>query len=223
MDVLLHLLAVLARNRLLLLPAFLLLAFCGWGPSPWRRWMWRLAMVACGLGIFFGAPVLSDWLLYRVGQTATAQVTGTYATWTEINDHDVVGYNVLIRVAPDKLVESRFEDDEVNVFPPADFDYPQPNETFDVRYVPGFPRDFIILTDDDSPWARRQRCNDVSLRLTAAQQRYDFAHGAIPYRQPYVAAIDAYLQQGCAGGAEGTASFLNDRARAEAGQVDPAE
>lgn len=223
MDVLLHLLAMLARNRILLLPVCLLITFVGWRPSTRHRWIWTLAIVGSGLGIFVGAPILSDWSLYQLGQTATARVIGTYSTGIKVNDHDVVGYNVLIRTAPDTVVESRFEDDEVNIFPPADFDYPQPDETFDVRYLAGFPRDFVLLTDDDSPWARRQRCNGLSLRLTAAQRQFDFARGASLSRQPYVAAIDAYLQQGCAGDAEGVASFLKDRARAVAGLGDAVE
>ncbi len=217
MDIPLHLLAVLARNRNLVLPAVLLFAFFGWSPAA-HRWMWKLAVVGLGLGGFVGTPLLTDWLLYRLGQTATAQVVGHYRTWVEVNDHDVVGYTVLIRTASDGVLESRFEDDEPNVYPATDVSDPQPGETFDVRYLARFPRDFVILSDDDSPWARRQRCDALSLRLTAAHQRFDFAQGAPAYRQPYVAAIDAYLQLGCAGGADGSASFLDDRNRAVDGR-----
>ena len=86
-----------------------------------------------------------------MSQTATAQVVGTYQTSVQLNDRYVVGYDVLIRDAGGEIFNSRFEDDEFNVFPPADFSYARPGESFGVRFLPRFPKEFIILTDDDSP------------------------------------------------------------------------
>ncbi len=217
-----HVAVLLARNRLWLLPGFLIVAFVAGAPGR-RRIAARSLIAGLGLANLLGGPLLCGWLLYRVGQTATAQVVGTYQTSVQVNDRDVVGYDVLIRVAGGEVFDSRFEDDEFNVFPPADFSYPRPGESFGVRFLPRFPRDFIILTDDDSPWTRRQRCDALSLRLTGAEQRFDFARGAEPFRMSYAAAIDAYLAQGCAGGEPGPASFRQDRARALAGQLRPTD
>ncbi len=183
----------------------------------------RILIVGLGVGCFLGGPLLCGWLLYRVGQTATAQVVSTYQTSIQANDHDVVGYNVLIRDALGNVFASRFEDDEFNVFPPADVSYPRIGESFGVRFLPGYPRDFIMLTDDDSPWTRRYRCDALSLRLSDAEQRFEFARGAASFRPPYVEAIDAYLAQGCAGDEPGPASFRKERARAMAGELRPTE
>ena len=221
MDVLLHVALLLARNRLWLLPGFLVLAFFVAGAPGRRRIDARSLIAGLGLANFLGGPLLCGWLLYRVGQTATAQVVGTYQTSVQVNDRDVVGYDVLIRDAGGEVFDSRFEDDEFNVFPPADFSYPRPGESFGVQFLPRFPRDFIILTDDDSPWTRHQRCDALS--LTGAEQRFDFARGAESFRMPYAAAIDAYLAQGCAGGEPGPASFRQDRARALSGQLRPTD
>ena len=221
MILLLHLAFFLARNRLWLLPGFVVLLLVV--PSmPGRR---RLAVqgliVALGVGNFLGGPLLCGWLLYRVGETATAQVVSTYGTSTQVNDHDVVGYNVLIRDGHGDTFASRFEDDEVNTYPPSDFSYPRVGESFGVRFLPGFPRDFIMLTDDDSPWTRRFHCDALSLRLSDAEQRFEFARGAVPFRMPYAEAIDAFLAQGCAGEEPGPTSFRQDHARAVAGEVLP--
>ncbi len=63
----------------------------------------------------------------------------------------------------------------------------------------------------------------LSLRLTGAEQRFDLARGAEPFRMPYATAIDAYLAQGCAGDEPGPASFRQDRTRAWPGQLRPTE
>lgn len=218
MDLPLHLAFVLARNRWWLLPIFLILPFLVAGTSGrWKVVAWTL-IVGLGVGNFLVGPLLCDWLLYRTGQTAAAQVVGTYETSTEINDRDVVGCYVLVRDTRVNVFPSRFEDDEFNILPPSDFSYPRRGESFGVRFLPGFPRDFIILTDDDSPWTRRQRCDVLSLRLSDAEQRFEFARGAQAFRMPYVAAIDAYLDQGCAGPEPSPESFRQERMHALAGQ-----
>ena len=124
MAFLIHLVCLLARHRFLVLPAFLLLAISGGGVSGRHKTGWRWLAGSLAFANFFGSPVLGAWLLYRVGETASAQVTGTFATWVNINDRDVVGYDVLIRQADGKVISTRFEDDEFTLFPPQNFALP---------------------------------------------------------------------------------------------------
>ncbi len=219
MSLPLHLVALLARERFWLVPVFVILLVLVPGGRGARTVAGRLLVAALGAGNLLGGPLLSGWLLAREGQAGTAQVVGTYRTWTEVNGHQVVGYHVLIRDEGGTVYESRFADDELNVFPPADFSEPRVGERFYVRFLPGFPRDFVMITDADSPWNRRNRCDVLSLRLSEAERRFGFGGGAVPFRAPYVAAIDAYLAQGCAGEEPGPQTFRDDRAHAVAGEV----
>ncbi len=134
MGILIHLVSLLARHRFLVLAAFLLAVFSG---TTFTN--------------FVGSPPLGAWLLYCFGQTAEAQVTGNYATLINTNDRNVIGYNVIVRQADGHVISTAFED-EFNIFPPQSCAYPQPDETFDVRYLPDFSRDFVIVTDDASVW-----------------------------------------------------------------------
>ncbi len=68
------------------------------------------------------------------------EVTGDYATSIDANDRNVIGYNVIVRQADGHVISTAFEDDEFNMFPPQSFAYPQPDETFDMRTLPDFPR-----------------------------------------------------------------------------------
>lgn len=221
MIVLTHVVCLLARHRFLVLVASLLLAVSGGAAFGRLRVRWGLLVGMTAFTNFIGSPLLGAWLLYSFGQPAAAQVTGTYTTWININDRDVVGYNVMIRQTDGKVISTRFEDDEFNMFPPESFAQPQPDETFDVRYLPDFPRDFIIVTNDASVWAHRQHCYLLSERLTTAEQRFKFARGAAPFRQPYALTIDGYLAGGCAENAEVVDQYRKDQARALSGIVDP--
>jgi len=50
----------------------------------------------------------------------------------------------------------------------------RPGEKFKVRYLLSFPRDFVIITNDDSPWARGLACNSLEQRVFEAERKYEF-------------------------------------------------
>ena len=74
---------------------------------------------------------------------------------------------------------------------------PRPGEKFNVRYLLSFPRDFVIITNDDSPWARGLACNSLEQRVFEAERKYEFGDHAPAYRNPYADAIEAAIAGGC--------------------------
>lgn len=118
---------------------------------------------------------LADQLLHRVGVAAAATITGSYGTSTQYNNHDVVGYNVLVR-APGGTLTTSFEDDDFNVYPPHNATrYPGEGDVFTVRYLSGFPGDLTIVADDGSPWAFGMRCAALGDAAAQAERRAGFS------------------------------------------------
>ncbi len=180
-----HGLAIAARLRFFLLPAFiflpLLLGLAGKKSSGQPAKPSRLAFIlppaiAFGvLNIIFG-PALSTRLIHALGESGAATVTGTFDTATQYNNHNVVGFHVLMRRPSGNVVTERFEDDEFNVYPPHNgTSYPDVGALFTVRYLPHFPRDFVILTDDASPYAQALRCGGLEKADSEAHQRAEFS------------------------------------------------
>jgi hypothetical protein len=179
-----HLLYMLARNGFLLMQplgigAALLMIFggdrvsarrayapaAGWPPSGPRDlarfWPVATGAVLLGLGLLnaLAGPALAYRLVDRFGVSGAAVATGGFATNTLYNHQPVVGYRVLIRTAPHRFAQAQFRTDSFNVVPSgAAVIYPQPGEVFTARYLPHHPKDFIILSDDASPWARDHAC-----------------------------------------------------------------
>ena len=130
------------------------------------------------LNLIFG-PSLSTRMIHALGESGAATVIRTFGTATQYNNHDVVGFHVLIRRPSGKVVNERFEDDEINVYPPHNAtSYPDVGTLFTMRYLPHFPRDFVILADDASPFAQGLRCSDLQKSDTEAHQRADFSKAA---------------------------------------------
>lgn len=59
------------------------------------------------------------------------------------------------------------------------------------------PQDFVIITDDDSPWARHLACGPLEQKMFEAERKYEFADRAPDYRGPYIETIEAAIAGGC--------------------------
>ena len=127
-----------------------------------------VGIVALILEMFFGNS-WADRLLYRYGTAAAATITDRYGTSVQYNNHNVVGYHVLIRTPRGDTVSTGFEDDDFNVYPPHNATtYPGESDIFTVRYLPILPSEFVIVSDDGSPWGRARRCAEMQRRHDAA-------------------------------------------------------
>ncbi|CCE04725.1 hypothetical protein BRAS3843_1110013 [Bradyrhizobium sp. STM 3843] len=165
-DTLLHVLYDLAQSRFLVLFACIFLGLGAQIVPPFRpradgqarfRTLIPIPLgVVLGVGNLIYGTELSANFIHRYGMQGQATVTGSYDTGNSYNDQRVMGHNVLIRTADAKTVETSFTDADFNVYPPANgVYYPQQGDIFNVSYIASFPQDFIIISNDDSPWARR--------------------------------------------------------------------
>ncbi len=142
-----------------------------------------------------------DWvaaLIYRFGSQAPATVTGTFPTNDVYNNQDVVGFHVLIRLTDGTIVETTFRSDDFNVYPPRNATrYPDSGDVFTVRYLRGYPDDFVIVRNDGSPWSNRLRCEDLAVEADQADRKTSFAQQNLAFRQAAQAAHDALQSAGC--------------------------
>lgn len=127
------------------------------------------------LFVFFGSWLTTP-LIYRHGETGEGVVTGQHRTADFYNDQPVTGFDIVIRKADGGLVRTGFRSDSFNVYPPANrVRYPTAGARFNVRYLSHHPEDFVIVANDDSPWARSLRCGDLRRALATARREHDFA------------------------------------------------
>jgi hypothetical protein len=154
MDILWHVIYFLAASKFLSLFLAYLTLPIAIGLSVWKRRFaifFAILPVLGFLNAFFGTEIAAD-VLHGFGEKGSATITGSHDTSTIYNDHDVVGYHVLLSTADDKVVETSFEDDDFNIYPPKNsVVYPGIGDHFSVYYLRSFPEDFVIVDNDDSP------------------------------------------------------------------------
>lgn len=152
-----------------------------------------------GLGLFgFLGSWLTNPLIYHNGETGEGVVTGEYSTASTYNMERVIGFNVVIRKADGGVVRTSFRSNSFNVYPAAnEVRYPQAGVRFNVRYLPVHPEDFVIITDDNSPYSRSLRCRDLLQELATAGQAANFAPGDTGLARARDAALAAARAGGC--------------------------
>jgi hypothetical protein len=219
----LNLIAMLARWRFELLFAFIVGGVAIdiiFSTKSTHSATWFLFFTGIGLINVLLGPTLSADLLHRFGATGAATITGAFPTSTQYNNHNVAGYDVLIQGADGKVTKVSFRDDDFNVYPSHNATtYPGPGDRFNVRYLKDYPASFVILADDDSPWARQLRCAPLQSGVAQANQAYEFNRASPALRRDYLAAIHAALKSpDCEISATERADFTQDIANIQAGR-----
>jgi hypothetical protein len=205
-DTALHVLHALVSWRFFLVPVFIMVPVFAMvaraGSASRRGLVWSILAipigVVLGVGNVIAGPELSATLIHRFGNQGQAILTGSFDTGNVYNDRRVMGHNVLIRTTNGQTIETRFEDDDFNVYPQDDsVYYPQEGDRFNVSYLERYPSDFVIISDDDSPWAKALRCSELQSAMNEADSKRRFAPDSSAFRKSYEDATQAAKAAGC--------------------------
>jgi hypothetical protein len=221
MDILWHVIYFLATSTFLSL-------FIGFTGLPiiigLSVWLGRFVVFAAFipvlafLCVFFGTEIATP-IIHTYGEKGSATITGSYNTATVYNNHNVVGYHVLLKTADGKVVETSFEDDDFNIYPPKNsVVYPGVGDHFTVYYLRSFPQDFVIVDNDDSPWAKDLRCGRLRNDVQEANAKYEFDRSNTGYRSNYIGLINKLLDEKCVDDDDEVDAFHHDIENVEAGQ-----
>lgn len=167
-------------------------------------------MIFLGLGCVFGigfplifgfaflGSSLATNLVYRYGVDGEGIITGRFQTGAMYNEEPVQGYRVMIQTREGDTLETSFQSDRFNVYPASnEVTYPPSGIKFTTRYLPAYPEDFVIVSNDDSPWARSMRCFALNERVQELKTMRAFSADDPDYRRRYDQAVADAAAAGC--------------------------
>ena len=170
-------------------------------PRAAGRWLGLLAVIVIPLFVvnLVAGTWVSTWLVYHLGEAGSATITASRPTGTVYNNHFVRAYDVLIRTAEGPVVETGFADDDFNIYPQHNLTrYPAGGDRFTVRYLRHYPKNFVIVGDDGSPWAHGLVCDRLEQQVQDAVAKNNFAPDSAAYRAAMEAAQRTLQTAGCA-------------------------
>ena len=142
---------------------------------------------------FFVGNILNAWFLAKFGTNGTAIITSAEQTSSMMNEHYIWEYDVVIKTASGKAVESQFTTSNVSIYPIRNsIQIPSPNQTFVVRYIPGYEKNMVIMSDE-SEYGKR-RINNENLKVVEKEKKkYEFSPETDEFRKSYIAAMRHYI------------------------------
>jgi hypothetical protein len=141
----------LTRQSELAVPLFLAVGFVfSFVLVSWRRnKVWYLLILPfflMGLANVFTARIWNALFLERFGTDGTAVITQTYPTGSTLNHQPVWGYVARLTTADQRNVTVQFDTLTASTYPISnEIVIPAPGERFAIRYVTGFPANFVIM------------------------------------------------------------------------------
>jgi hypothetical protein len=203
----LHVLAFFARIRFYLLPVLVILPglLVGWLASRRKasgrtmaRPIWILAPILYGILNLVLGPRLINIAIYHLGVAGGAVVTATHGTSSQYNNQNIYRHDMLMRTVEGEVVKTGFDTDDFNVYPDHNaVIYPGVGDAFTVRYLSHFPKDFVIVANDQSPWATRLRCRSLNTAAESAGEALAFAPDDAKAKDAAAAAHRARVDAGC--------------------------
>lgn len=191
---------LLANHRVLLvfaLPLLLLVVAIWYHSRTGKRWLYFLIPSVFTLGILnvFTGPWVNAAFLNWAGTPGTAIVVDKRDAGWMLNEQPAHVYDVLATTADGQELILQFDSMAVSIWPVRSrMLIPPINERFAIRYVPGFARNFVIMSDD-SDYGRRWLLSEARGPLDRARRMHEASPANMEFAQAYQDALRSFLAQ----------------------------
>ena len=141
----------LTRQSELAVPLFVAIGFMfSFILVSWRRnEVWYLLILPfflMGVANVFTARIWNALFLERFGTDGTAVITQVAPTGSTINHQPVWDYMARLTTADHESMTAEFDTLSATIYPISNMIViPAPDQPFAIRYIPGFPENFVIM------------------------------------------------------------------------------
>ncbi len=163
--------------------------------SWWRRApgyaivVFPLAMLNIFLGSFLNATFLN-----AVGERGEAVIVNAEETNSTLNEQYIWRYEAVLRTVEGRDVEVVFHTNTATLWPLENtIRIPARDQPFVVKYTPGFPRNFVILTNE-SPHGIAQARARARERVEVAARKLHFSPDNAGFRADYRRELETWLR-----------------------------
>ncbi len=163
-----------------------------------KKRIYTIAWIASSLifGLFFplfGTRVTKP-LINKLGKNGTGVVTSIENTNNRFNKQRVVEFLILLKKEDGTVTETSFQSWTNLLYPnDASYGFPQSGQKFRMKYLSKYPQAFIILTNDDSPYAKAGKCAELGKKLNDARITYEFDTTNVVNGKKYADIMEKYV------------------------------
>lgn len=154
-----------------------------------------LAFFIYGVMNLFVAHIFNALFLQAFGVEGTAIITHTEETNSTLNDQNIWEFDGVLKTADGQDVVVKFDTMSASIYPITNaIMIPPQGEMFVVRYIPGFPRNFVVMREQSSYGKRYQLAEDRGPVEKAAAQ-FAVSPGNKAFIAEYRSALAAFIDK----------------------------
>lgn len=161
-----------------------------------KRWfLLILAFFIYGQLNIFVAHIFNAMFLEAFGVQGTAVITHSDETSSTLNDQNIWDYDGVLQTADGRDVVVQFDSMSASIYPITNaINIPPQGEAFVVKYIPGFPRNFVVMRDLSS-YGKRMLIAEDREPVEKASAQFAVSPGNKDFIAEYRSALTAFIDQ----------------------------
>lgn len=162
--------------------------------SIWsRKTVFGILALLLPVANIFLAHILNAWFLNTYGVKGSAIITKEEQTNSTLNDQYVYDYDVLVKTADGKDVITGFSTMSAAIYPIRNsILIPNVNETFLVKYIPGYEKNIVILSDE-SDYGIAAKIAENQQEVQKAWIQYKESPQNQAFKEEYLKVLKSYI------------------------------
>lgn len=161
----------------------------------WREnLLWLVAAFLLGTFNIVAGQMVNAAFLNAVGERGTGVIVRSEETSSRLNEQSIWRYEAIVHTRDGRDVETTLFTHTVSLWPLRnEIQVPGVNQVFELKYVPGYPRNIVILTESSAHGQARQRLAAREV-VEVAERKYRFSPSNAAFEQDYRQAMHAFIQ-----------------------------
>jgi hypothetical protein len=148
-----------------------------------------LAIANVFTGQFVNAVFLAHY-----GEKGSAVITMAEETNSTLNDSAIWDYDAVVKTADGRDVVTDFSTTTASIYPIRnEILIPSNGERFVVKYIPGFEKNIVIMSDESAYGVKRKIAENLR-PLQKAQGQYNANTNNESFRKEYIQALKVYVE-----------------------------
>lgn len=174
--------------------SFLLLAlFFGALSVVTKKWIFGILALLMPIANIFLAHMLNAWFLNAYGVKGTGIVTLISETNSTLNDNPIYDYDVLVKTPDGEDVLTGFSTMSAAIYPVRNaILLPPANEAFVLKYIPGYEKNIVVLSDE-SAYGLARIVHENKQLVEKARIQYEASRNNRRFKEEYKQALKTFI------------------------------
>lgn len=172
----------------------ILVLFFGLLSALTKKWWFLLPILPLAILNAIGGQFLNAWFLNKYGVESTAIITSDVETNSTLNDQYIHDYEAIVKKKDGKYIPTFFSTTTAAIYPIENaIRIPQTEETFPVKFIPGYEKNIVILYNQSEEGKKILRYQKL-VPINTARIKYEADPSNEEFKKEYISAMKDYLK-----------------------------